>query len=315
MPVNPTKETTLVNATQQLEKVTISSVQNAIYNIRGQQVMLDFDLARIYGYEVKALNQQVKRNSGRFPDDFMFPLTSEEIETVKSQVVTSSDASFFTGQAGGRRKAPYAFTEQGIYMLATVLRGEVAERQTIFIMRAFREMHRFIASNSLMFERISKVELRQLEYGKLTDQKIDRIFEYISDHEEKPQRIFFDGQIYDAFELLVSLVQKAGKSIRLIDGYVDVGTLNILSKKQAGVEATIYTFNNTRLTKQDIAKFNSQYPKLLVKYMTVFHDRFLILDDSIAYHIGASLKDDGKKCLAIARLEDEKMIQSIMDRL
>lgn len=300
----------------ELIEVTASSVQNIIYTIRGQQVMLDFDLARIYGYEVKALNQQVKRNSGRFPDDFMFQLTKEEIELVKSQIVTSSDSSFFAGQTGGRRKAPYAFTEQGIYMLATVLRGDIAERQTIFIMRAFREMRRFIASNAMMFERISKVELRQLEYEKETDKKLDKIFEYISDHAESTQKIFFDGQIYDAFSLISSLIQKATTDIILIDGYVDTETLDLLSKKQPGVAAEIHTFQNgCRLTKAEITTFNGQYPSLSTNYISNFHDRFLILDHTTGYHIGASIKDAGKKCFAITLLEDQQTIQDILNRL
>lgn len=278
--------------------------------------MLDFDLARIYGYEVKVLNQQVKRNSGRFPDDFMFQLTKEEVELVKSQIVASSDSSFFAGQAGGRRKAPYAFTEQGIYMLATVLRGEIAEKQTIYIMRAFREMRRFIASNALMFERVSKVELRQLEYEKETDKKLDKIFEYISDHEESTQKVFFDGQIYDAFSLISSLIQKAIASIILIDGYVETGTLDLLSKKQPGVTVEIHTSQKgCHLTNAEITTFNSQYPSLSINYVSKFHDRFLILDHETGYHIGASIKDAGKKCFAITLLQDQQTIQDILNRL
>lgn len=235
---------------------------------------------------------------------------------VKSQIVTSSDSSFFAGQTGGRRKAPYAFTEQGIYMLATVLRGEIAEQQTIFIMRAFREMRRFIASNSLMFERISKVELRQLEYEKETDKKLDKIFEYISDHEESTQKVFFDGQIYDAFSLISSLIQKATTDIILIDGYVDTGTLDLLSKKQSGVTVEIHTFQRgCRLTNADITTFNGQYPSLSINYISNFHDRFLILDHTIGYHIGASIKDAGKKCFAITLLQDQQTIQDILNRL
>jgi len=300
----------------ELIEVTASSVQNMIYTIRGQQVMLDFDLACIYGYEVKALNQQVKRNISRFPEDFMFQLTKEEIGLVKSQIVTSSDSSFFSGQTGGRRKAPYAFTEQGIYMQATVLRGEIAERQTIFIMRAFREMRRFIANNAMMFERISKVELRQLDYEQRTDEKLDRIFEYISDHEESSQKVFFDGQIYDAFSLISSLIQRAAKDIILIDGYVDTGTLDLLSKKQTNVSVEIHTFQRgCKLTNTEISTFNGQYPSLNISYMTDFHDRFLILDHMIGYHIGASIKDAGKKCFAITLLEDQQTIQDILKRL
>ena len=312
----PTTKFTSVSTKPDVAKTKEFEVQNMIYTIRNQQVMLDFDLARIYNYEVKALNQQVKRNIGRFPEDFMFQLTSEEIAAVKSQIVTSSDSTFFNGQAGGRRKPPYAFTEQGIYMLATVLRGPVAEQQTIFIMRAFREMRRFVSNNALMFEQIRNIELRQLDYEKRTDEKLDEIFQYITDHEESTQKIFFDGQIYDAFSLISGLIQKATKEIILIDGYVDTGTLDLLSKKQQGVSVEIYTFKNTcRLTNLEITTFNRQYPNLDIKYMNNFHDRFLILDGSIGYHIGASIKDAGKKSFAITLLQDQQTIQDIISRL
>ncbi len=182
---------------KELLVVDSKTVQNLVYTIRGQQVMLDSDLAEIYGYEVKALNQQVKRNINRFPEDFMFQLTREELDLVKSQFVTSRSATLFQGQEGGRRKLPFAFTEQGIYMLATVLRGELAEKQSIYIMRAFREMRHFLANNKLMFERINILENHQKE----TDEKLDQIFDYIADHEESSQKIFFSGQIFDAFNL------------------------------------------------------------------------------------------------------------------
>ena len=162
------------------ESIIAAHTFSFIYTIRSQQVMLDADLAAIYGYEVRALNQQVKRNISRFPDDFMFQLTKEEVESVKSQIVISSDASFFAGQSGGRRKPPYAFTEQGIYMLGSVLKGQVADQQTIYIMRAFREMRHFFANNELMFKRVSSIELRQLDFERRTDEKLDIIFDYMS---------------------------------------------------------------------------------------------------------------------------------------
>ncbi|MDO5441820.1 MAG: ORF6N domain-containing protein [Bacillota bacterium] len=299
-----------------LSEITASNVQSMIYTIRGQQVMFDFDLANIYGYEVKTLNQQVKRNIGRFPGDFMFQLTKEEIEQVKSQIVTSQNGSFFSGQSGGRRKAPYAFTEQGIYMLATVLKGEIAEQQSIFIMRAFREMRTFIAKNDLLFEKISKVELRQLEFEADTDQKIEKIIEYISSHEESSQKIFYDGQIYDAFSLLAKIIHSAKKVLILVDGYVDTGTLDLLSKKQPGVAVEVYTSKKgDRLTDSEIALFNEQYSSLAIKHTSNFHDRFLILDYVKGYHIGASIKDAGKKCFAITLIEDKKTIQDIFARL
>ena len=239
-------------------------IKRRIFMIRGRQVMLDKDLAELYGYEVKNLNRQVKRNIRRFPKDFMFQLTQNEMDILRCQNVTTSVKS---------RTLPYAFTEQGIYMLATVLRGELAETQSIFIMRAFREMRHFVANNAALFDRISKVELKQLE----TDKKLDQLFEHIGEHTETNQKLFFDGQIYDAFSLLTELIQKADQEIILIDGYVDVSTLNVLAKKKSGVAVTIYTFKKTKLTAQDVAAFNAQYPQLDVKYTNVFHDRFLIL--------------------------------------
>ena len=224
----------------ELTVLDVNELKTKIYTIRDKQVMLDVDLADIYGYELKAMNQQVKRNIARFPEDFMFQLTREEVDLVKSQFAISPDnddfvksqfvtsrenidenlkSQFVTSSWGGRRKLPYAFTEQGVYMLATVLKGDVAINQSIFIMRAFREMRHFIANNALLFEKISAVELRQLEHQKESDEKFDKIFEYISDHEESNQKIFFDGQIFDAFSLLVDIISKANESILLIDGY------------------------------------------------------------------------------------------------
>lgn len=279
-----------------------------IYTIRGKQIMLDCDLAILYGYTVKRLNEQVKNNKNRFPEDFMFQMTREEVNDLRSKFPTANINP-------KSRYLPHVFTEQGIYMLATVLSGEIAEKQSIFIMRAFREMRHFISSNALLFERISNVELKQLEYQKKTDEKLEQIFEYISDHEESNQKIFFDGQIYDAFSLLIGLIQKAEMEIVLVDGYVDVGTLNILSKKKENVAVTVYTQQRTKLSQTDVDNFNAQYPKLDVKYTRAFHDRFLILDKTKAYHVGASLKDAGKKCFGINLIEDAGIVRDILQRL
>ena len=290
------------------------TVQNLVYTIRGQQVMLDSDLAELYGYEVKRLNEQVKRNINRFPEDFMFQLTMEEVEFVKSQFATSRTSTLYEGQSGGRRKFPYAFTEQGIYMLATVLRGELAEQQSIYIMRAFREMRHFLANNRLMFERIKSIELKQLEYQKYSDEKFDEIFHYIAEHEESEQKIFFSGQIFDAFNLFTNIIRQAEREIVLIDGYVDVDTLNILSKKKAGVKTIVYTLPSAKITKKDVETFNAQYSELVIQRTTEFHDRFLILDGNIGYHIGASVKDAGKKCFGINKIEDEVVIKELIKR-
>lgn len=300
----------------QIEAPVVEIVQPAIekliYVIRDKQVMIDSDLAMLYQVETGALNRAVKRNIKRFPDDFRFQLTVEEYENLKCQ---SGISSLNENGYGGRRTLPYVFTEQGISMLASVLHSDIAINVSIGIMRAFVEMRRFIANNALLFERISNVELKQLEYQKQTDEKLEQIFEYISEHEEASQKIFFDGQIYDAFSLIVSLIQKAEKEITLIDGYVDVGTLNLLAKKNEGVSVTVYTHQRTRLSNIDVANFNAQYPALEVKYTSVFHDRFLILDGKTTYHIGASLKDAGKKTFGITLINDESITKDILQRL
>lgn len=300
----------------QIETPVVEIVQPAIekliYVIRDKQVMIDSDLAMLYQVETGALNRAVKRNIKRFPDDFRFQLTVEEYENLKCQIGISS---LNENGYGGRRTLPYVFTEQGISMLASVLHSDIAINVSIGIMRAFVEVRRFIANNALLFERISNVELKQLEYQKQTDEKLEQIFEYISEHEEASQKIFFDGQIYDAFSLIVSLIQKAEKEITLIDGYVDVGTLNLLAKKNEGVSVTVYTHQRTRLSNIDVANFNAQYPALEVKYTSVFHDRFLILDGKTAYHIGASLKDAGKKTFGITLINDESITKDILQRL
>ncbi len=292
-----------------------TDIREMIYSVRGQQVMLDSDLAMLYQVETKRLNEAVKRNSARFPEEFCFQLTEEELIALRSQFATSKEKSDLVTKKGGRRYMPYVFTEQGIAMLSAVLRGDVAIRVSVGIMKAFVEMRRFISSNAAMFERISSIELRQLQYQEQTDAKLERIFDYISEHEESTQKVFFDGQIYDAFGLIVSLIQKAEKSITLIDGYVDVNTLNLLCKKNDGVDVTIYTYAKTKLTGADVITFNAQYPTLTVEYTNIFHDRFLILDEKLAYHIGASLKDAGKKCFAISLLQDKGVVGDILQRL
>lgn len=283
------------------------NISKLIYSIRGKQVMLDSDLAILYGYTVKRLNEQVKNNIKRFPEDFMFQMTREEVKDLRSKISTANINP-------KSRSLPHVFTEQGIYMLATVLNGEIAEQQSIFIMRAFREMRHFIANNALLFEKINNIELKQLEFQKDTETKFSRIFEYISNHEEESQKIFFDGQIFDAFSLLTDIIGHAKKEIVLIDGYVDVITLNILSKKNTGVDVWAYTLPSARISTQDIANFNAQYPTLTIKKTTAFHDRFLIIDGTEGYHIGASLKDAGKKCFGINRIEGADDIKDIMKK-
>lgn len=287
-------------------------IRNLIYVIRGQQVMMDSDLAELYQVETKALNRAVKRNISRFPDDFCFQLSEAEFENLRCQFGTSS---LENDNYGGRRYLPYVFTEQGISMLSAVLRSEVAVNVSVRIMRTFVEMRRFMTNNSLVLNKINELEVKQLIYQKDSDEKFDKIFTYISEHEEVSQKIFFEGQIYDAFSLLTELIAKAKKEIVLIDNYVDVGTLNILAKKQENVKVQIYTVKRTRLSPTDINNFNQQYPTLSVDYTEEFHDRFLIIDGTLAYHVGASLKDAGKKCFAINIIEDRANIIDILNRI
>jgi hypothetical protein len=214
------------------------------------------------------------------------------------------------------------FTEQGVSMLSAVLRSPTAIEVSIKIMDAFVEMRHFIADNAHMFEQIRSVERRQLEtsaqlaqYQKSTDERFERVFDYMETHEELRQKVFFEGQVYYAFKPLVSLVQRAKESITLIDGYVDAGTLNILAKKTEGVSVTIWTHPKTKLTTKDVETFNAQYPELTVRHTTSFHDRFLILDGTEGYLVGASLKDAGKKSFAIARIEDQSIIEAIISKL
>lgn len=311
-----TEQTVLTKTNDDNQEISIESagsdIKSLIYVVRKQQVMMDSDLAILYQVETKVFNQAVKRNIARFPNNFRFQLTKDEYAVLRSQDVTLNKNA---GRGTHRKYLPYVFTEQGIAMLSAVLRSDIAIQVSINIMNAFVEMRRFITNNTLLFERISNVELKQLEYQKQTDEKLEQIFEYISEHEESSQKIFFDGQIYDAFSLMLNLIQKADKEITLIDGYVDIGTLNLLSKKKSDVVVTIYTQKQTKLTKADVKNFNAQYPTLKIKYTKVFHDRFLILDRTTAYHVGASLKDAGKKCFGINLIQDAGIIKDILQRL
>lgn len=214
-----------------------------------------------------------------------------------------------------KNKLPYVFTEQGIAMLSALLKSDIAVKVSVNIMKAFIEMRRFIFNNQMLFKKISSMELKQIEYQKMTDDRFEKVFEYIGQYQEKEQKIFFNGQVYDAFSMMVDLIKKAENEIILIDNYVDIDTLNILSKKKDNVNVEIYTKRDTKLNNKDVNKFNIQYPKLEVKYTEIFHDRFLILDRKSIYHIGASLKDLGKKCFGITLIKYDAIIEDILSKL
>ena len=282
-------------------------IQHMIYNIRDKQVMIDSDLAMLYQVETKYLNRQKSRNEDRFPEDFCFQLTKEEYDILRCQNVTSKKES----GSGGRRYLPYVFTEQGIAMLSTVLKSKVATDVSINIMRTFVEMRKIFLSNQEIFKRLDRVELKQLE----ADRKLEEVFNYIGANTEVKQNIFFNGQIYDAFSFIIGLIIKAKKEIILIDNYVDINTLNILYKKNKGVGIVILTGSKGTLSTKDIKIFNAQYPKLSLKFTTDFHDRFLIIDKTEVYHIGASIKDAGKKSFGITKIEDNYLIQSLLNKV
>lgn len=284
-----------------------TNITDIIYTIRGKQVMLDSNLASLYQVTTKRLNEQVSRNKNRFPAEFMFRLTKEEYKNLRSQFATSSE----DNAHGGRRYMPYAFTEQGIAMLSAVLKSDIAVEVSIRIINSFVEMRKFLLSNQQLFSRLDRVELKQLE----TDKKLEEVFNYIASNTEVKQKIFFDGQIYDAFSFIADLIGKAQSKLILIDNYVDLNTLNILCKKNSGVDVLIATAGKGSLTTKDINKFNAQYPSLSVKTTMDFHDRFLIIDDKEGYFIGASLKDAGKKSFAITKMEDGKMVRDLINKV
>ncbi len=297
-----------------------NSIRNLIKIIRNQQVMLDSDLAVLYGIETKRLIEQVTRNIERFPEDFMFQLTWEECEFSRSQIATlnlrSQIATSSLENYGGRRYLPYAFTEQGVAMLSGVLHSPTAVEANIRIMRAFVGMRRFINENAKLFQRIESIEYNQFEivqsqkkietHVQESDRKIEELFQRLDEGRTNPKEgIFFDGQIFDAYVFVSNLIKKAQKEIILIDNYVDESVLNILSKRNENVNVTIYTSNISHQFKLDLERYNSQYQPITVKNFNKSHDRFLIIDDEI-YHLGASLKDLGKKWFAFSILHCSK---------
>ena len=276
----------------------VIDIKPMIRVIRGQQVMIDRDLALLYGVETRVLNQAVKRNIERFPDDFMFQLSKEDIEILKSQNVTSS--------WGGDRRLPYAFTEQGIAMLSSVLKSQTAVDVNIRIMRAFVSMRRFIATNAQLFQRLETIEYHQLEmkqHQEVTDKRIDEVFKRLDANIPPIQGIFYDGQVFDAYRFVSDLMRKAKHSIVLIDNYVDDTVLTLLDKRENGVAATIYTQRISNQFQLDVDRHNAQYPIIEIKQFNKAHDRFLLVDDEV-YHIGASIKDLGKKWFGFTLMRD-----------
>ncbi|WP_353844496.1 ORF6N domain-containing protein [Prosthecochloris sp.] len=280
--------------------VSVENIQSMIYTIRDVQVMLDSDLARVYGVEVKRLTEQVKRNINRFPDNFRFQLTPEEFEKLRSQIATLETGG---GRGKHRKYYPYVFTEQGVSMLSAVLRSETAVMVSIKIINAFVEMRRFLQQNADVFTRLDSVERRQIIFEAETEKNFEKIFKALESDEPSKQGIFYNGQVYDAYTFACDLVRRARKSLIVVDNYVDDSVLTLLSKRKNGVSATIYTKTISRQLALDLKKYNQQYPPIFIEVFKDTHDRFLIIDRTEIYHIGASLKDLGKKWFAFSRFE------------
>lgn len=324
------------------ELMTIDDICNRVYVIRGQQVMLDYDLAEFYGYEVKALNQQVKRNIDRFPEDFMFQLKKEEVpkEFSKSQIVTLNEKGDKRGT--NIKKMPYAFTEQGIYMLATVLKGQLAEQQSIFIMRAFREMRHYIKQNQqfvtpselrLVTAKVSEISVQVagiVDWKNKSEDRFDNIQRSIDALSENfvlekdfKNFVIYKGQKFEADAAYIDIYQQAKKSIYVVDNHVNTKTLQLLSQKQEGVEIVLFTENGHGkkgfLSTAVVNDFLQEYPPLRIKPNADCHDRLIVLDygepTEQAYHCGASSKDAGKKLCAINIIIETSMIHPVIDKL
>jgi len=282
------------------EIVLNNEVKSLIFTIRGKQVMLDSDLAKLYQVETKRINEAVKRNPDRFPEDLMFELSDSEYKILKSQIATSS--------WGGRRAKPKVFTEQGVYMIATVLKSKVATEVTLSIMRTFAKMKNFLMSNAKLFDRLEKIEKRQIGFELTTNEKINRIFNILNQNQLPNQGVFYNGQIWDAYEFVNSLLKSAKKEVVLIDNYIDDSVLTIFSKYPKLI-FKIVTKSISKQLKLDINKYNSQYKNLKVTISGKYHDRFLIIDKQ-TYHIGASLKDLGKKVFAFSKIDIDILKES-----
>lgn len=272
------------------------NINSKIFTIRGEQVMLDVHLAELYQVDTRTFNQAVKRNEERFPDIFRFQLTENEWLSLRSQFVILNENS---GRGQHRKYLPYVFTEQGIAMLSAVLRSEVAVQVSIKIMQAFVQMRHLLQTNSGLVQRLESVERKQLEmFGQL-----EQVFQSLEGNKLKMQGVFFEGETFNAYQFVTELVRGAKSSLILIDNYVDDTVLTLFTKRSHNVSVTIYTKQISKQLALDLEKYNSQYAHINVKIFDKSHERFLIIDEKELYHIGASLKDLGKKWFAFSKMD------------
>ena len=282
------------------------NIENMIYEIRGKQVMLDSDLARLYQCKngTKSINLAVNRNVKKFPNDFYFQLTNNETENLRFHFETSSS----TTNYGGKRYNPYAFTEQGVAMLATVLHTPVAAEVSVNIMRSFVKMRKYISANLIEQDNMKNMLIKHDNEIKLLQESFSKLEE-----KEKINHIFYEGQIYDAYSLLIDIFKEAKKEIIIIDNYADKSILDMITN--LNVKVIIVTKKFNLLKDIDIKKYNTQYHNLKVIYSDKFHDRFIILDKKVLYHSGASYKDLGNKCFAITKMEDKEYLKTIIKNI
>ena len=283
----------------------VEIIKQKIYWIRGKQVMLDSDVAELYHYKTKSLNLAVKRNIERFPEEFCFRLNEAEFQRLRFQFETLNN----NGRGQHKKYLPYVFTEQGVAMLAGILKSDIAIKMSINIIKAFMEMRKFLMQNGQIFERLTTVEYKLLEH----DKKFENVFNELQKDkgEEVKQKIFFEGQVWDSYNIIIKIIKSAKEKILIIDNYIDDSILEMLSKKNKNVEVVILTSNNSNISKLDIQKFNKEYSILKLAKTNKFHDRFIIIDNKELYHCGASLKDLGKKCFGINKIEDIEYIEKL----
>lgn len=292
-----------------LPTISITSnknIEDCIYNIRGQQVMLDSDIAAFFDVDTKRINEQMKRNKARFPEDFCFQLNSLEFKTLKSQNATSNIG------RGGKQKLPFVYTEHGIIALAGVLKSETADKMSVEIARKFIQMRKFILENGDVLLALAKLQNRQLEFENETNHKFEQVFKLIEKLDLPKTALFYNGEWFDAFDFIVGIIRKAAKSIILVDPYCDNKALSFLKYKSEGVEVLICNTSKSKLENEELSRFESQYGVIKVRTLTNLHDRFLIIDEEECYDLGASLNYAGKKLFMINKIDTTAVVKEII---
>lgn len=300
-----------MNNNQTLDLISIENknIEECIYTIRGQQVMIDSDVAYFFGVTVSSLNRQMRRNANRFPSDFCFQLSDKETNDLRCQKGTTN---FLSSK---RRYNPYAYTEEGVIALSGVIKSETAAKMSVEMAKKFIQMRKFILENGDVLLALAKLQNRQIEFENETNKKFDEILKLISKADLPKQAIFCAGQFYDAYEYISSIIRKAGSSIVLIDPYCDAKAFTFLKNKKESVKLTICSSHLSKLEKEEIEKFESQYGKINIKQLDDNHDRYLIIDSEECYQLGASLNYAGKKMFSIIKNENKEIIGFLLKKI